>query len=131
MDPRASHDRSDHEADEPRAVEAALAPMIPDYAERTESFRVPADPLDDALRRLFNTEMAKAAAAIDIAAIAGEPAAVVRAANTLKGMGGTVGLPGVSTLGDEIGRAARKGEFDRCRRLIGAVAFLWAGVAVP
>lgn len=131
MVPSASHDCSDREADAPRAVAAALTPLIPDFEDRTEAFRIPAEPLDDALYGMFQTEMARAAAAIDAAAISGETPVVVRAAHTLKGMGGTVGLPGISTLGDEIGRAARKGEFDRCRRLIGAVAFLWDGAATP
>jgi len=107
------------------ALDAVFAPRIPDFAAKTESYRVPVEPMDDELAGLFQDELARATAAAEAAAAAADEAGVRQAAHSLKGMGGTVGLPQISALGEELSRAGKAGDFTRAADLLAALASVW------
>lgn len=96
-------------------------PLIPDLAARSEAYRTDFGGMDDALLQAFLQQIDLAAQGIRGAITQADEQAVRRHAHTLQGMGGTVGLPEISVLGDVLGTAARAGDFARCRALLQAL----------
>jgi HPt (histidine-containing phosphotransfer) domain-containing protein len=107
-------------ADVPSNVEW-IAELIPDLHERTAQFVVDTDELDDELIEVFFEEIRRLNGELQ-EGIAGDDADMVRAAaHSVKGMGGTLGLPEISVLGLEIENRAKDGNLTRCNVLIDAL----------
>lgn len=98
-----------------------LLPLIPDLAARSEAYRTDFGGMDDTLFLAFLQQIDLAAQGIGEAIAQADEQEVRRHAHTLQGMGGTVGLPEISVLGDVLSTAARAGDFVRCRGLLQAL----------
>ncbi len=98
-----------------------LQPLIPDLAMRSEAFRTDFDGMDAALHQQFLQQIDLAAEGIGEAVARSDGQGIRQHAHTLQGMGGTVGLPEISVLGEAFSAAARSGDFARCRDLLQAL----------
>lgn len=98
-----------------------LLPLIPDLAARSEAYRTDFGGMGDGLLHAFLQQIDLAAQGIGKAIAQADELGIRRHAHTLQGMGGTVGLPEISVLGDILGTAARAGDFAHCRALLHAL----------
>jgi len=99
-----------------------IAAEIPDLESREETYRVNAMELDDELLEAFVEQLDIDAAGIESAVGGGNLVDTAAHAHSIKGMGGTMGKPELSVLGEELERAAKTGDAPRCRVLSGVTA---------
>lgn len=79
-----------------------VAGLIPDLAARMEQFVVGTDELDDELIEVFCDEIKRLTGELQEGLAQNDGDTVRMAAHSIKGMGGTIGLPEISALGLEI-----------------------------
>jgi len=94
--------------------------QIPDLEGRAALFLTDLNVVDEELLELFATEIDGAVTGLFTAVDEKDVAAIREYAHTLQGMGGTVGAPEISVLGDELSLRARAADFSRCRHLLAA-----------
>lgn len=102
-------------------AEAVFAAWIPDLPHRTDAFRVNTSEVDDEILALFFEQLAQNVSALAHAIAHRDTEGVRENAHSLQGTGGTVGAPELSVVGVELSAAARRGDFDRCAGLLGAL----------
>ena len=118
-------------ADRRAATDAAAAPvldtqtifaaLIPDLGRRAALFNVGSGEMEAEIMALFCEQMSDIIRQLPQAASAANEAEVRRFAHSLTGMGGTVGEPEISVVGEELSTAAKAGDFARCERLAAAL----------
>jgi HPt (histidine-containing phosphotransfer) domain-containing protein len=96
--------------------------LIPDVAAKAEVFTVDTEEVDDELVEVFIDEIRRLTAEMMAGFEQRDGEAVRVAAHSIKGMGGTMGLPEISVLALEIEQSARDGELDQAARLIHPLA---------
>ena len=113
---------------------AIFLDVIPDLAGRAASFRVSSEFVDEAVLAAFHRQMESIRAALASALADADMAGIRRQAHSLQGMGGAVGAPEISVVGEELSRAARSNDTARCAVLLERLADwtgLRAGPAAP
>jgi len=85
------------------------------FASRCERYRMTSEPVDEELRQLVLEQITEQLRALIHAVPHGDEMATRAAAHVLKGIGGTVGLPEISAVGECLSEAARAGDWPRCR----------------
>jgi len=95
--------------------------LIPDLDRRATPFRIDATEMDNEILDLFGQQMAEILRALPVAVRTANETEVRRHAHSLTGMGGTVGEPEISVVGEELSAAAKAGDYARCTRLTSAL----------
>ncbi|QBG46274.1 Hpt domain-containing protein [Verrucomicrobia bacterium S94] len=95
--------------------------LIPDLEVRKNQFVVDTDEVDDELIEVFVDELHRLSNELK-EGLSSENAEMVRiAAHSIKGMGGTIGLPEISVLGLEVENCAKEERLSDARRLVTAL----------
>ena len=84
-----------------------VAKLIPSLADQLDQFVVATDEVDDELVEVFIEEIQRLTADLQEGVRNNDAAMVRMAAHSVKGMGGTIGLPEISVLGLEIEKRAK------------------------
>jgi HPt (histidine-containing phosphotransfer) domain-containing protein len=101
--------------------------LIPGLAERAEEYRAEVDVLDGETWTLFVVEMRRSLARLEAGSAARNADTVRGRGHSLEGMGGTMGLPGLSVVGAELSQAGREQDWERCTLLTQRLG-AWAAV---
>jgi HPt (histidine-containing phosphotransfer) domain-containing protein len=104
---------------------AWVGDLVPDLSARVGQFTVDTDELDDELIEVFSDEIIRLAGEMEQAIAAAENEGIRMSAHSIKGMGGTMGLPEISVLAHEIELMAKESNMERCRELAAAM-ISWA-----
>lgn len=108
-----------------RAIEMVRG-LVPDLDGRISQFEVEMFEMDDELIAAFCEEIERMTQDLK-SGLEGSDNEMIRvAAHSIKGMGGTMGLPEISVMAQEIELTLRGGEMDRCRDLCNGLID-WAG----
>jgi HPt (histidine-containing phosphotransfer) domain-containing protein len=99
-----------------RAVEKVRS-LIPDLDGRISQFEVETFEMDAELIAAFCEELERMSGDLQTGLDTPDNEKIRVAAHSIKGMGGTMGLPEISVLAQEIELALRAGETDRCAGL--------------
>ena len=99
-----------------------VADLIPDLAGRLDPFIVDTNEVDDELAEVFANETRRLTAELQDGLGRGDAETVRMAAHSIKGMGGTMGLPEISVLGQEIEIRVKTGRLADTTPLIDALA---------
>lgn len=99
--------------------------LVPDLDERIEAFQVDTDFLDDELIDAFKEEIAQQAALMKSGVDNERPDDIRAAAHSIKGMGGTIGLPEISVLAHEVELRSKRADMPGCKLLV-AEFLVWA-----
>ena len=99
-----------------RAVEL-VREWVPDLDEKIGQFEVGEIDIDDELLEAFCEELDQASGELQAGLDSSDDEQVRRAAHSMKGMGGTMGLPEISVLAREIELTLHVGERERFRTL--------------
>ncbi|MCF7837293.1 MAG: SpoIIE family protein phosphatase [Candidatus Marinimicrobia bacterium] len=102
---------------EPNPSVTWFADLIPELDARAEGYRTSLEGVDDQILDLFGEQLRLAARALSAAVAAGSFTAIREQAHSLTGMGGAVGVPEISVVGDELSRQAKQGNLARCGEL--------------
>jgi HPt (histidine-containing phosphotransfer) domain-containing protein len=103
-----------------------VADLIPDLAVRLDPFIVDTDELDDELVEIFTDEIQRLAGELKQGLDQGDGEAVRMAAHSIKGMGGTMGLPEISVLGLEVETLAKDERMEEAMPLVDGL-IRWLG----
>lgn len=99
-----------------------VANLIPSLAEQLDQYVVATDEVDDELVEVFIEEIQRLTAELQ-EGVRNNDAAMVRiAAHSIKGMGGTIGLPEISVVGLEIEKRAKEDRPGDAGPLVDALA---------
>ncbi|MCF7848434.1 MAG: Hpt domain-containing protein [Kiritimatiellales bacterium] len=101
--------------------------LVPDLASRVEQFTVDTDELDDELIEVFSDEIVRLTEELKQGLAEADGERIHMSAHSIKGMGGTMGLPEISVLAQEIELMAKGGRMERCGELSNAL-ISWAQV---
>ena len=104
----------------PRAIEK-VRELIPDLDGRISQFEVETFEMDDELINAFCEELERVGGDMQAGLDESDHQKIRVAAHSIKGMGGTMGLPEISVLAQEIELTLRGDEMDRCKRLCSAL----------
>lgn len=96
--------------------------LIPELEAKKISFLVDTDEVDDELIEVFIDELKRLTDELKNGMSTGNPELIRMSAHSVKGMGGTIGLPEISVLGLEIEMAAKEDRLEDARPLIDALA---------
>ena len=99
-----------------------VADLIPDLAGRLEPFIVDTEEVDDELAEVFVCEIRRLTEELQEGLERNDVEMVRMASHSIKGMGGTMGLPEISVLGLEIEMLTRDGRVADAKPLIDALA---------
>ncbi len=91
--------------------------MVPDLAERCREFAVDASEVEDEMMSIFKPHIGGVIAAIAVAAANRSEPEIRRSAHSLRGMGGTIGVPTLSVVAAELSEAAKRGDYSGCLAL--------------
>lgn len=91
--------------------------LVHNFDERLTRYQVEYDDSNDDLLALFFEQIVASNLEIKSSLTAHHLAEIAKAAHTVKGMGGTVGAPEISLLGEEIESAAKANDLSRCKNL--------------
>jgi len=108
-------------------AEAWVRRLLPDLDGRIDVFRVDCAEVDDELIEAFKEELVTQSALLRQGLDSGDLEPVRRAAHSVKGMGGTIGLPEISVLAHEIELRAKSGDQAGCAALVEAF-IKWVGM---
>ena len=103
-----------------RAVEM-VRKQVPDLDGRISQFEVETFEMDDELIAAFCEELERMTGELQTGLDTADNEMVRVAAHSIKGMGGTMGLPEISVMAQEIELTLRGGRVDRCKELCGAL----------
>jgi HPt (histidine-containing phosphotransfer) domain-containing protein len=103
-----------------RAVEM-VRKLIPDLDRRINQFEVETFEMDDELIAAFCEELERMTADLRAGIDSGNHEQLRVAAHSIKGMGGTMGLPEISVLSQEIEITLKAGQQERCFALCNAL----------
>ena len=99
-----------------------VAELIPGLDGQLDQFIVATDEVDDELVEVFIEELRRLTSDLQQGLDEGSPEMVRLAAHSIKGMGGTIGLPEISVLGLTIENAAKADRLQNARVLTDALA---------
>lgn len=108
----------------PRAIET-VRELVPDLDGRISQFEVETFEMDDELIDAFYEELGRVGGDLQEGLDGADNEKIRVAAHSIKGMGGTMGLPEISVLAQEIELTLRNGEQDRCNNL-GKALVAWS-----
>ena len=103
--------------------------LVPDLARRAEHYRVDTSEVDQEVLDLFVTEIDGMLPRLRAAAQSGDTAVLRGHSHSLLGMGGVIGAPEISVVGEELSNAAKAGDWPRCAALAEALAAWMTGFA--
>ncbi len=103
-----------------------VAELIPDLAVRLDPFIVDTDELDDELVEIFIDEIRRLTGELQDGLAQNNGETIRLAAHSVKGMGGTMGLPEISVLGLEVENLAKEDRLAEVQPLVDALA-TWLG----
>ena len=103
-----------------RAIEMVRG-LIHDLDRRISQFEVEAFDVDDELISAFCEELVRISANLQTGLDTLDGEMIRTAAHSIKGMGGTMGLPEISVLAQEVELTLRNGEMERCSTLCQAL----------
>lgn len=103
-----------------RAIETVRR-LIPDLDGRISQFEVEMFDMDHELVAAFCEELERMTGEIQTGLNSGNNELIRVAAHSVKGMGGTMGLPEISVLAQEIELTLRGGQMERCTELCNAL----------
>ena len=95
--------------------------LIPDVAAKCAAFTVDTEEVDDELVEVFIDELRRLTGELQEGLAKSDREMVRIAAHSVKGMGGTMGLPEISVVGLEIEEMAKEGRLDDAQPLIDAL----------
>ena len=101
-----------------------VAELIPDLAERLDPFTVDTDELDDELVEVFTEEVERLTGELQDGLAQNNSETMRLAAHSIKGMGGTMGLPEISVLGLVIENMTKEDRLSETQPLVAGLA-LW------
>ena len=104
--------------------------LIPDLDLRIETYRITAEIVDEEVAQAFADQMRLISLGLHEAIESHDVERIRRQAHSLLGMGGTVGAPEISVVGEELSRLAKHGDLERCRELTMRLK-LWQGDRNP
>lgn len=107
-----------------RAIETVRR-LVPDLDGRISQFEVETFEMDDELITAFCEELERMSTDLQTGLDTADNEIIRVAAHSIKGMGGTMGLPEISVLAQEIELTLRNGQMDRCTALCMAI-ITWA-----
>lgn len=99
-----------------------VAVLIPDVAEKVAPFTVDTEEVDDELVVIFIEEIRRLTGELQEGIEHGDTEGVRVASHSIKGMGGTMGLPEISVLGLEIENLAKEENLADAKPLVHALA---------
>ena len=99
-----------------RAIET-VRELVPDLDGRISQFEVETFEMDDELISAFCEELERMGGDLQAGIDESDNEKIRVAAHSIKGMGGTMGLPEISVLAQEIELTLRANEMDRCKSL--------------
>lgn len=99
-----------------------VAELIPDLEIRKESFVVATDEVDDELVEIFIEELRRLTSELQAGLEQNDLEMVRTAAHSIKGMGGTIGLPEISVLALEVEIRAKEDRLSDSKPLVDALA---------
>lgn len=82
--------------------------LVPGLDARKNQFVVDTDEVDDELIEIFIEELRRLSSELEQGLAGRDPEMVRMAAHSIKGMGGTIGLPEISVLGLEVENTAKE-----------------------
>lgn len=95
-----------------------VANLIPGLEGQLDQFVVATDEVDDELVEIFIEEIQRLTGELQDGMTRNDPVMVRTAAHSIKGMGGTIGLPEISVLGLAIENAAKADRLTEARPLV-------------
>lgn len=98
-----------------------VAELVPGLESRKEQFVVDTEEVDDELVEVFIEEIRRLADELQEGLGQGDTEMVRMAAHSIKGMGGTLGLPEISVLGLEVENLAKDGRLPEAKPLVDAL----------
>ncbi|MEN7973432.1 MAG: Hpt domain-containing protein [Verrucomicrobiota bacterium] len=98
-----------------------VAELIPNLAVKVEPFCVDTEEVDDELIEVFIDEIRRLSGELQDGVDQNDGEMVRIAAHSIKGMGGTMGLPEISVLGLEIENLAKMDQLNNTRPMIDAL----------
>jgi len=98
-----------------------VAELIPGLEGQIDQFIVATDEVDDELVEIFIEELRRLSGDLQQGMEEGDAELIRLSAHSIKGMGGTIGLPEISVLGLTIENAAKSGEFQKAQPLVDAL----------
>ena len=102
-----------------------VAELIPNMGSLMSQFVVDTDEVDDELIEVFIEEICRLTEELKAGVDQGDLEMVRMAAHSIKGMGGSIGLPEISVLGLEVENIAKEEHLSDAQPLIDALA-AWA-----
>ncbi len=99
-----------------------VAELIPGLEAKKGPFLVETDEVDDELIEVFVDELRRLSGELSAGLAAGDLDAVRMAAHSIKGMGGTIGLPEISVLGLEVENCAKEERLPEAKPLVAGLA---------
>lgn len=96
----------------------ALRNIIPALEQRLAVYQVVDEPPDAETREVFTSYLDESLVALDLAMKLGDMASIARRGHALKGMGGAVGAPEISVLGEQLEKTADDGNREYAGRLV-------------
>jgi HPt (histidine-containing phosphotransfer) domain-containing protein len=99
-----------------------VAKLIPSLAEQRDQYVVATDEVDDELVQVFIEELQRLTAELQEGVRNNDSQMVRMAAHSIKGMGGTIGLPEISVLGLEIEKRAKEDRSQDAGPMVDALA---------
>lgn len=103
-----------------------ISELVPDLAERISPFTVATDEVDDELIEVFMDELQRLTGELQDGLATSDSEMVRSAAHSIKGMGGTIGLPEISVLALDIEFLSKNNQLDESRPLVEGLA-KWVG----
>ncbi len=99
-----------------------VATLIPELGAKKIQFVVATDEVDDELIEVFIDELRRLSGELKEGFERGDLEMVRMAAHSIKGMGGTIGLPEISVLGLEVENCAKEERLSEAEALVSALA---------
>jgi HPt (histidine-containing phosphotransfer) domain-containing protein len=99
-----------------------VAELVPALEAKVEQFIVDTDEVDDELIEVFVEELKRLTDELQGGVAQGDDEVVRMAAHSIKGMGGTIGLPEISVLGLEIETTAKENRLTDAEPMVSALA---------
>lgn len=103
-----------------RAIEM-VRELVPDLDGRISQFEVETFEMDDELVEAFCEELERMSGDLQAGLDSGDNERLRIAAHSIKGMGGTMGLPEISVLAQDIELTLNDGDIPRCKALCAAL----------
>lgn len=95
--------------------------LIPDVAAKTAAFTVDTEEVDDELVTIFIEEIRRLTGELQEGLARNDSEAIRMASHSIKGMGGTMGLPEISVMGLEIENLAKEEQLAQAAPFIQAL----------